>query len=144
MIKNNNSQTFTHCFNFSDAFQWYFAIFKTVPNFIQYPTIKIKLRRENERRLDRTLTRKSSVARKVVVKCEFHLNHIIYVEQNPNRTWDFGFSSWPCRIQITSNFFLKFWLCRSVPGNWRVPRDYVLWFVWSQWIRKGKLNFYLK
>ncbi len=55
----------------------------------------------------------------------------IYAEQNPNRTWDIWFQSWPFRSEKRLANSTKFWLWRSVPGKWAATWGFMVWLFLS-------------
>ncbi len=55
----------------------------------------------------------------------------IYAEQNPNRTWDIWFQSWPFRSEKRIANSTKFWLWRQVPENWQATWGFMVWLFLS-------------
>ncbi len=55
----------------------------------------------------------------------------IYAEQNPNRTWDIWFQSWPFRSEKRIANSTKFWLWRPVPGKWAATWGFMAWLFLS-------------
>ncbi len=77
----------------------------------------------------------TNYTRPIPLKFLFRFFHYFYydkyVEQNPNRTRDISFQSWPCRSQKRNTISLKFWLWRQVPENWQLTRGFPVWFFLS-------------
>ncbi len=55
----------------------------------------------------------------------------IYAEQNPNRTWDIWFQSWPFRSEKRIANSTKFSLWRPVPGKWAATWGFMVWLFLS-------------